>query len=47
MGIAQYKNAATTLRTRSINTTHKHFSNEVYNFDLSQGAQKILVKVEM
>ena len=25
MGIAQYKNAATPLRTRGINTTHQHF----------------------
>ena len=25
MGIAQYKNAATPMRTRDINTTHQHF----------------------
>ena len=25
MGIAQYKNAATPLRTRDINNTHQHF----------------------
>ena len=34
MGIAQYKNAATPLRTKAL-------SNEVHNFDLSQGAQKL------
>ena len=25
MGVVQYKNAATPLRTKGINTTHKHF----------------------
>ena len=46
MGIAQYKNPSTPLRTRGINTTHKQFKMR-YNVDLSQGAQKLLVKVEM
>ena len=40
MGIAQYKTPATPLRTRGINTTHQHF-------DLSQGAQKLLVKLKL
>ena len=40
IGLAQYKDAATPLRTRSINTTYQHL-NEVYNFDLAQGAQKL------
>ena len=48
MGIAQFKNPATPLRTRGINTTHQHFQMRyIYNFDLSQGAQKLFVKVEM
>ena len=38
IGVGQYKNAATPLRTGGINITHQH---------LSQGAQKLLVKVEM
>ena len=40
MSVGQYKNAATSLRTKSIITTPA-LSNEVYNFDLSQGAQKL------
>ena len=40
MGIAQYENAATPLRTRTLIHTPA-LSNEVYNFDLSQGAQKL------
>ena len=40
IGVGQSKNAATPLRTRGINTTLA-LSNEVYNFDLSQGAQKL------
>ena len=41
MCVGQYKSAATPLRTPAL-------SNEVYNFDLSQGAQKLsAIKFEM
>ena len=38
MGIAHYKNAATPLRNRYLPA----LLNEVYNFALAQGAQKLL-----
>ena len=38
MGVAQYKNAATPLRTKGINTT---YANEVYKFVLAQETQKL------
>ena len=41
-GKAHCKNAATPLRTRDIHTTNMHFQNEVCNFVLAQGAQKLL-----
>ena len=39
--IAQYENAATPLRTLGINNHTPALSNEVYNFLLAQGAQKL------
>ena len=48
MGISQYKDEAMPLSTIGNNTYHTSaFSNEVYNFALAQGAQKLSVQVEM
>ena len=48
MGIAQYKNAATPLRTRGINTTHQNFQMRYIGiFVLAQGLQKLSAKVEI
>ena len=47
MGIAQYKNAATALRTIGINTTHQHFQMRYITLIYLIEAQKLGVKVEM
>ena len=44
IGLTQNKNAVTPLSTSGINTT---LSNEVYDFVLAQGAQKLSAKVKM
>ena len=43
MGIAHYENAARPMITKCINTIHQ----QVCNFNLAQGAQNLLAKVEM
>ena len=48
MGVGQYENAATPLRTRMNSYQTPALSNEVYNFDLSQGSQKLsAIKLEI
>ena len=49
MGIAQYKNAVTLLRTRIINTTDQHFQmRHILDFVLVQRAQKLsAIKFQM
>ena len=46
MGIAQYENAATPLRTKGINTTHQHFQMRYIPLFLAQVAQELSAKVE-
>ena len=45
MGMAQYKNPATPMKTRGINT--RVLFNEVHKFVFAQGAQKLSAKEEM
>ena len=47
MSIAQYKTIARQLSTKGISTIKSALSNEVCNFVLARGAQKLSAKVEM
>ena len=44
MGIAQYKNAATPLRTKAINTTHQHFQMRYITLIYLKGLKSYLLK---